>query len=338
MYAYTADQWILFFFFYCLCGWVWECCYVSARQKHWVNRGFLYGPVLPIYGFGAVIILLATIPVAEHLLLVYIFGTVSATALEYVTGAVMERLFKVRYWDYSDQICNFNGYICLSSSVAWGFFAILLVRFIHPPIHQLITRVPPYAAAVLALGLIAVFFVDVMKSVRAAMDLREMLEKLTEENEELRRLARRVEVLAAFAEDDLQKFREKTQVERILLREKLETQAQRWEARKQLREKRLAEALRTRIAAKLKALENISAAAEAYRATLENGEEAFAEKRAELDELLQKLREHHTRVRSRTEKTYRQSLRILRANPSAKARQFAEAMESLRKLEDVRRD
>lgn len=337
MYAYTADQWILFFFFYCLCGWVWECCYVSARQKHWVNRGFLYGPILPIYGFGAVIILLATIPVAENLLLVYVFGTVSATALEYVTGAVMERLFKVRYWDYSDQACNLNGYICLSSSVAWGFFAILLVRFIHPPIHQLITRVPLYAASVLALGLIAVFFVDVMKSVRAAMDLREMLEKLTEENEDLRRLARRVEVLAAFAEDDLQKFREKTQVERILLREKLEGQVQRWEARKQ-RDKRMAEALRVRIDAKLKALENISAAAEKYRATLENGEEAFAGKRAELDELLQKLREHHARVRSRTAKTYRQSLRILRANPSAKAKQFAEAMESLRKLEGMHRD
>lgn len=338
MYAYTADQWILFFFFYCLCGWVWECCYVSARQKRWVNRGFLYGPVLPIYGFGAVMILLATIPVSEYLLLVYIFGTVSATALEYVTGAVMERLFKVRYWDYSDQVCNLNGYICLSSSVVWGFFAILLVRFIHPPIEHLITRIPMYAASVLALGLIAVFFVDVMKSVRAAMDLREMLEKLTEENEELRRLARRVEVLAAFAEDDLQKFREKTQVERILLREKLEGQAQRWEARKQQREKRLAEELRVRIDAKLRALENISAAAEAYRATLENGEEAFAEKRAELDEMLQKLREHYDRVRGRTAKTYSQSLRILRANPSAKAKQFAEALESLRKLEDIHRD
>ena len=63
MYVYTPGQWALLFFFYCFCGWVWECCYVSLRQRRWVNRGFLHGPVLPIYGSGAIIILFATLPV-----------------------------------------------------------------------------------------------------------------------------------------------------------------------------------------------------------------------------------------------------------------------------------
>ena len=63
MYVYTPGQWALLFFFYCFCGWVWESCYVSAKQRHWVNRGFLHGPLLPIYGSGAIIILFATLPV-----------------------------------------------------------------------------------------------------------------------------------------------------------------------------------------------------------------------------------------------------------------------------------
>ena len=103
MHVYTTGQWVLLFFFYCFCGWVWESCYVSLCQRHWVNRGFLHGPLLPIYGSGAILILLATIPVAEDLRLVWLFGMLAATALEYVTGDVMERIFKVRYWDYSNQ-------------------------------------------------------------------------------------------------------------------------------------------------------------------------------------------------------------------------------------------
>lgn len=87
MYVYTPGQWALLFFFYCFCGWVWESCYVSAKQRHWVNRGFLHGPLLPIYGSGAIIILFATLPVADNFWLVYFLGMLAATALEYVVGA-----------------------------------------------------------------------------------------------------------------------------------------------------------------------------------------------------------------------------------------------------------
>ena len=131
MYVYTPGQWALLFFFYCFCGWVWESCYVSAKQRHWVNRGFLHGPLLPIYGSGAIIILFATLPVADNFWLVYFLGMLAATALEYVVGAVMEQLFKVRYWDYSSQPFQLHGYICLSSSIAWGFLTILMLSLIH---------------------------------------------------------------------------------------------------------------------------------------------------------------------------------------------------------------
>ena len=114
MSTYTLAQWFLFFYFYCFCGWVWESCYVSILKRHWVNRGFLHGPLLPIYGFGAITVLIATMPVRDNVVLVYVMGMIGATILEYFTGALMESLFHVRYWDYSSHRFNLNGHICLA--------------------------------------------------------------------------------------------------------------------------------------------------------------------------------------------------------------------------------
>ena len=323
MHVYSAGQWVLLFFFYCFCGWVWESCYVSACQRHWVNRGFLRGPLLPIYGSGAIIILFVTLPVAGNLWLVWLFGMLAATALEYVTGAAMESLFKVRYWDYSRQKFNLNGHICLSSSIAWGFFSILLVKFIHPPVGRLLADVPAWLVDPLALALTAVFTVDVVQSVQAALDLREMLSRLTEENEELRRLAKRAEVAAAFAEDDLRRFREKTELEKRLLQSRVETE--------------LEDSLRRRAEIKLDILDTISDALETCRDHLSDipdlTAEALAERRADLNEAIEKVRDRKAAIRARTARTYQRSLRILRANPTARARkELNEALESLRKL------
>ena len=348
MHVYSAGQWVLLFFFYCFCGWVWESCYVSVCQRRWVNRGFLRGPLLPIYGSGAIIILFVTLPVAGNLWLVWLFGMLAATALEYVTGAAMEALFKVRYWDYSKQKFNLNGHICLSSSIAWGFFSILLVRFIHPPIGRLLADVPAWLVDPLALVLTAVFTVDVVQSVQAALDLKEVLSKLTEENEELRRLAKRAEVAAAFAEDDLRKFRERTEVEKLLLQkrieEELEEQRQARQDRKIRRREVADNALRRRTASKLEALRNIAEVLEDARDHLEdardhledamdNSEGLAAGTRQELEEAIARLHRWESAIQSRGTRVYHRSLRILRANPSARVREeLGEVLETLRKL------
>ena len=340
MHIYTTGQWALLFYFYCLCGWAWESCYVSARQRRWVNRGFLHGPLLPIYGSGAIIILFAVIPVENSLYLVWLFGMIAATALEYVTGAAMERVFKVRYWDYSDQKFNLNGHICLTSSIAWGFFSILLVRFVHPPIGRLLARVPALVVDPAALALTAAFTADVVCSVQAALDLRDVLTRLTEENEELRRLARRAEVAAAFAGDDLRKFRERTEVEKLLLQSRVQEELQDLrQARARRAERRQAaweEALRRRAQVKLEVLEAIAEALETCREHLDNlpemTEEALEERRADLDEAIGRLRRREAVIRAREPRSYRRSLRILRGNPSAMARDFGDALEALREL------
>lgn len=342
MYVYSPGQWALLFFFYCFCGWVWESCYVSAKQRRWVNRGFLHGPLLPIYGSGAIIILFVTLPVADNFWLVYLLGTLAATALEYVVGAVMEQLFKVRYWDYSKQPCNLHGYICLSSSIAWGFFSALLVYWIHPPVDRLLHRLPALLVNPLAAVVAAAFIVDTVKSTKAAVDLREVLIRLTEENAELRRLAQKAEAVQSRTEEELRAFREKTSLDKYLLQsylsEELETHRAVKQARKQRRREALEAAFRRRVESKLEVLSNIAQALEKTRAALDDGvdepgEKALAQHRAELDSLIDAVRQKEAQVRTRSIQRYEATLRILRANPTARAKEeFSEALSSLRKL------
>ena len=136
VYAYNVTQWLLFFYLYSFVGWVWESCYVSVKKGRWVNRGFLNGPFLPIYGFGAVTILISTMSVRDSVPLIFLLGMLGATVLEYVTGACMERMFHVRYWDYSNQKLNLNGHICLTSSLAWGIFPCSWWRWFIRPLRK----------------------------------------------------------------------------------------------------------------------------------------------------------------------------------------------------------
>lgn len=94
MYHYTAIQWLFFFYFYCFFGWCFESTYVSLKSRKLVNRGFCRGPFLPLYGSGAIMMLVVSMPFQDNLVLVYIAGCIGATVLEYVTGVTMEALLK----------------------------------------------------------------------------------------------------------------------------------------------------------------------------------------------------------------------------------------------------
>lgn len=206
MYDYNIAQWFLFFVIYCFAGWCWESAYVSVCDKKWTNRGFLTGPYLPIYGSGAVIILLATLPFQKNPVLVFLLGMAAASLLEYVTGAVMEAVFKVRYWDYSDEFLNINGYICPLASFLWGVFSVLLVRFVHRPVEGFVMELDGNVAWAAAIFFAVVMGTDTVCAVKTAIDLREMLRKITENNEEIRRIQKRIDVLVAVAEDDRAEF------------------------------------------------------------------------------------------------------------------------------------
>ena len=208
MYHYNLQEWLLFFLIYCFLGWCWESCYVSAKKRQWVNRGFMKGPFLPIYGFGALSVLIATLPVRPFPVLVYVFGMIGATALELVTGICMEKLFHVRYWDYSNQKFNFKGHICLTSSIAWGAFSLAMIYGFHKPIEKLVLSIPFVWLDILTTVLTVIVAADFAISFKTAMELRAILDSMERIKDEMKRLQKRAEVIEAFLADDFHDAKE----------------------------------------------------------------------------------------------------------------------------------
>lgn len=189
MYEYSWLQWLLVFYIYCFSGWCFESTVVSVQQRRFVNRGFLRGPMLPIYGFGATMLLHIALPLYAHPFQLFFWSMVAATVFEYLVGWAMESLFKVKYWDYSTHKFQFQGRICLQSSLCWGVMGLLLSRLIHPPVETLIEHMPFFITVIAVALLSAMFASDVAVSVRTALDLAKVLEeldKMREQAEELR--------------------------------------------------------------------------------------------------------------------------------------------------------
>lgn len=202
MYAYTMSQWLFFFYFYCFFGWCFESAYVSIRNKRLVNRGFMRGPFLPLYGTGAVMMLVVSMPFQDNLILTYLAGCVGATVLEYVTGVTMEALFKVRYWDYSNQKFNFQGQICLSSTLAWGGLTILMTRVIHKPVEQFVLGIPSNILGIVTFVLTIYIVSDFALSFKAAIDLKDILVRMERAREELERIQKRLDVIIAVTAEE----------------------------------------------------------------------------------------------------------------------------------------
>lgn len=178
MYSYSFPQWLLFFFIYCVVGWCIESTIVSVSDRRLTNRGFLRGPMLPIYGFGAIVILFATLPVRGHPFLVYVFGMAGTTALELVTGWLMEKTLKMKYWDYTGKRFNFKGYICLTSSLFWGVLSLFLTDILHTPVEKLVLSLSAPALYSIDTVISVIFTADLINSVRTALDVNKLLSKM----------------------------------------------------------------------------------------------------------------------------------------------------------------
>lgn len=208
MYHYSVIQWLFFFYFYCFFGWIFESTFVSIKSRKFVNRGFMRGPFLPIYGSGAIMMLVVSMPFMHNIFLTYIAGCIGATALELVTGITMEALFKVRYWDYSDQRFNYKGHICLSSTVAWGFLTILMTEFVHKGVEKIIFSIPYMLVTAVTLIVTVYIIIDFTLSFKAAMDLRDVLVGLEKAKEEMERIQKRLDVIIAVVNDERENRRQ----------------------------------------------------------------------------------------------------------------------------------
>ena len=208
MYHYTIIQWLFFFYFCCFFGWVFESTFVSVKSRKFVNRGFMRGPFLPIYGSGAIMMLVVSMPFQDNILLTYFAGCIGATALELVTGMTMEALFKVRYWDYSNQKFNYKGHICLSSTIAWGFLTILMTEFVHKGVEKIVFAIPSLLLSILTIIITVCIVSDFTLSFKAALDLRDVLVGLEKAKDEMERIQRRLDVLIAVANDEIETLKQ----------------------------------------------------------------------------------------------------------------------------------
>lgn len=319
MFTYTVEQWLVLFYVYCFLGWCFESAYVSLRTHHPVNRGFMRGPFLPLYGSGAIMMYVVSKPFADNVLLTYLAGCIGATALEYVTGAVMEMLFKIRYWDYSNQRFHYKGYICLSSSLAWGLLTILMTRVIHGPIEAAVLAIPEQLLAIIVFVLTIGISCDFALSFKAALDLRDVLIKLEEAREDMHELEDRLKVLMEHANDQVQAAIEK-QGDRV---ESVKAEIE------SLRDN-IQEELTNSVEVGISRLNDFME---------EHNIEELNEIKAEYREWRQRVLENSRNRREALQIRDKFRMHHMTANPSMKSERFKEAIEEIRKeIREMRND
>ena len=126
------ELYVLYFFIFAFIGWLMETIYAIFTLGHFVKRGFLYGPICPIYGYGALMLILFLAKYRKNNLKLFIYAAIIFSAFEYVVSYGLDALFAMRWWDYTNKFFNLNGRITLSFSVAWGLIAILFINHIYP--------------------------------------------------------------------------------------------------------------------------------------------------------------------------------------------------------------
>lgn len=122
---------VLWFFTYSILGWMVESIYMSICNRKITNRGFIKGPICPIYGVGALTVYFVLKPFEGNYILLYIFGAVLATTIEYFTARIMTKAFGAVWWNYSNKPFNYKGILCLESTIAWGFYTVMLFAFLQ---------------------------------------------------------------------------------------------------------------------------------------------------------------------------------------------------------------
>lgn len=324
MYQYTVIQWLFFFYFYCFIGWCIESTYVSVRTRRLTNRGFMRGPFLPLYGSGGIMMLVVSMPFQDNIVMTYAAGCVGATILEYITGVTMEALFKVRYWDYSNQRFNFRGHICLGTSLSWGGLTILMTEIVHVPVEKLVLSIPGQILSTVTMVLTVIIAVDFGLSFKAAIDLRDILIKMEQAKLELVHMQSYLDEMMASANAEWENYKEEWEKRR-----------QAWECRR--------EAWNKGITAKKDSIaEGLSVRMEDLKAGIESrmsGIVGIAQTRP--SEYLEIIKEELTELKAKYSANIEDRKRLsavrnffqrdlLRSNPGMTSERFKEALEELK--------
>ncbi len=149
---------IYFFAFYSFAGWCVEVLYYFKNEHKFVNRGFLYGPFCPIYGFGAVSLVVFLDAYKNNIFILFFLAVIFTSVLEYFTGFILEKSFKTKWWDYTDDPFNIHGRVCLLYSLMWGVGEVIIIRIIHPIVNNVVMNIPSLLGDIL-LSIIVIYFI-----------------------------------------------------------------------------------------------------------------------------------------------------------------------------------
>ncbi len=172
-----------------------ESIFRSICEKKWINTGFLRGTFCPIYGIGAIIMFLFLEGFENKPFLLFIISVILLTAWEYLVGVVLEKIFHTKYWDYSNHKINFQGRICLTNSICWGFLGVAFVKYIHPFIQKIIAKIDVTILSYVVIILFIVFLVDMITSIIRVKNIKITLERIESINKEIKEKLKEIKKL-----------------------------------------------------------------------------------------------------------------------------------------------
>ncbi|MBE6052491.1 MAG: hypothetical protein E7212_01055 [Clostridium sartagoforme] len=222
--------WFLFFSIYSFLGWLCEVIYCSIPEKKFINRGFLKGPVCPVYGFGAVsVIIIMNWLNIEGPILIFIFGGVIASIIEFIADILLEYVFHTRLWNYSNRKFNIKGRVCLFNSSLFAVLSLVLMEIIHPLILFCIGEFSNISIIIISSILISIFILDILVSVSEVVNLNitlrnmNILEQLKKEfNKKEFKLNKLKRLIEAFPQLEHKKYREEFDKLKILIKDYIE--------------------------------------------------------------------------------------------------------------------
>ena len=158
-YRSKINEYLLYFFVYAFLGWVLETVFSYFVLGYFDNRGFLIGPICPIYGFGMLILIMWLSRYKDNNIKLFVISAIVLTFFEYVVGYALDAIFQLKWWDYTNDFFNINGRVCLSYALGWGIIAIIVIKYIHPFIVKLLKKIKNKARFLLEDSVLKLFFV-----------------------------------------------------------------------------------------------------------------------------------------------------------------------------------
>ena len=176
----------LIFILFSFIGWISEVIYVGVTSAHkFVNRGFLHGPLCPVYGFGGVVILMLPPSLYATWIPLFFASMILCTIVEYFVSWLMEKLFHTGWWDYSHYKIQLNGRICLLNSILFGFLGVVVIHFVYPLMTDLLNSLGQTWISISGMIILAVLSVDIFFTVRKLVDFANVMKKLKDFGETL---------------------------------------------------------------------------------------------------------------------------------------------------------